>query len=171
MSQTKASAAPSGLKRPATFDHLKSKQRLERTVKVYLDQDAVDEYESALRGVETAPTDRKAAADQRLAEAQAKLDETTVTLRFQQIGRKTYDALLREHPPRDNDPDDKDAPYHSETFAPALVAASCVEPKMTEEQVVELFEEWNTSELMDLFMAAMEVNTQRRVVNLGKAFG
>ncbi len=117
-------------KRPATFDHLKKKQPLERVVKVALD------------------------------------DASTVVLRFRAVGHKRYKALLDAHPPTDEQKQDENhPPYNSETFPIALIAASCVEPRMTEEQVQELDDEWNTSELVPLWLAAIEVNTQRREVS------
>jgi hypothetical protein len=42
---------------------------------------------------------------------------------------------------------------------------------MTEEEVNELWDEWNSAELGSLFLAAMTVNTSRRVADLGNAFG
>jgi hypothetical protein len=42
---------------------------------------------------------------------------------------------------------------------------------MTVEQVRELWDEWNVAEILPCWQAALEVNTQRRVVDLGKASG
>lgn len=134
------STAPAG-NRPATFDHLKKKLPMERTVTISLS------------------------------------DDESVTLRFRSIGRRNYDALIGAHPATEQQKADAKAtgagepPYDADTFAPALVAASCIEPVMTLDQVRELWDEWNTAEVLDLWVAALEVNTQRRVVDLGKDSG
>ena len=179
-------SAPTGLKKPATFDHLKKKQPLQRTVTIPLEQDTLDAYDAAESALERArllgePTDELESA---LAVAKEAVLETSVKMTFRSIGRKAYDALLDEHPPtaeqikefreenadKDGNPATKgQPPYNIETFAPALIQASCVEPAMTLEQVNELFDEWNSTELSELWGAAYEVNTQRRVVSLGNA--
>ncbi len=101
--------------------------------------------------------------------ARKALETETVEMRFRALGRKRYDELVRAHPPADIKAEDGTVkkstdPYEYETFAPALVAASCVEPGMTEDQVQTLFDEWNAAEVMELWVAALSVNTQRRVV-------
>ncbi|HYH51624.1 MAG TPA: hypothetical protein VEG38_18940 [Acidimicrobiia bacterium] len=110
----------------------------------------------------------KAAAEK----AHKALAAETVEVRFRALGRKAYDELVRAHPPKDVAGEDGKVkkstdPYEYETFAPALVAACCVEPEMTVEQVQTLFEEWNAAEVMELWVAALSVNTQRRVVEFG----
>lgn len=176
--QAKTKARPVG-PRPATFDHLKKKQPMERTVSVVLSDDAATAWQDASAAVERArltgkPTDDLEAA---AAEARAALEAETVTLRFRSIGRKAYDALLRQHPPTEEQKAEAtkegtpEPPYDIDSFAPALVAASCIEPMMTPEQVRELWDEWNTAEILPCWMAALEVNTQRRVVDLGKGNG
>lgn len=189
---------PKSATRPVpTFDHLRKKAPMERTVRVVLEDaaaiahqeatEALTAAETALRAVETQTRQRqlvsaediaavdaaKAERDEakdRLAEARAALKNATVTLRFRALGRKRYDDLVRAHPPVDGVDDDGNVvksrdPYNYETFAPALVAASCVEPTMTAEEAGELFEEWNTAEVMELWVAALAVNTQRRVAD------
>lgn len=165
--------------RPATFDHLKKKQPLERTVTVVLSDEAARAYAEAAEALERARLTGKATPEleQATATARAALEAETVTLRFRSIGRKAYDALVRDCPPTDEDKaeaKEKGEPeplYDVGTFAPALIAASCVEPTLTAEQVTELWDEWNTAEIMPCWMAALEVNTQRRVVDLGKGNG
>lgn len=176
--------APTGLKKPATFDHLKKKQPLERKVTIPLSQEAVDAYHDAEQAYERAkilnePAD---ALKEALDAARAAVLEESVQMVFRSIGRKAYDALLEEFPPteeqiaeyrkehadKDGNPAKKgEPPYNIELFAPALIAASCVEPKMTVDQVNEIFDEWNSTEIAEIWTAAHEVNTSRRVVQLG----
>ncbi len=226
-----AKAAPP---RPVpTYDHLRKKAPLEHVVRVPLSEEAVAAHreatealgraelalhpmESALRaGEEPGPAlvtarDEQDRAKAAAATAKAALEDETVVMRFRSIGRPSYDALVRDHPPKDTTGDDgKPAkstdPYDVETFAPALIAASCVEPRMTYAQVLALFDldrlddddltdlagryevkldgspthaelvaavrdvapEWNSAEVMDLWIAALACNTQRRVADFG----
>lgn len=66
----------------------------------------------------------------------------------------------------------QDAPpepaWNFETYPRALMAASCIDPVMTEDQVQELDDEWNAEETLELWMAALEVNSSKRSANWGK---
>lgn len=170
--------APAG-QRPATFDHLKKKQPLELTIGIVLDNEAAEAHEAAAMALETARLTGKptAALEEAERKARAALDAETVTMRFRSIGRKAYDALLLAHPPTEADKAEaKEAgteppPWDIGTFAPALVAASCVEPRMSEAEVHELWDAWNAAESAQCWIAALYVNTQRRVAELGKGSG
>lgn len=123
----------------ATFDHLQKKTPMETVVSVPIDGEGSE----------------------------------VVEMRFRAIGNKRYDALIRAHPPvaqtKDQPEDMSGAPYNPQTFPVALVAASCVEPEMTEEQVTVLRDTWNVAEYSQLWVAALTVNTSRRqVVEAGK---
>ena len=159
--------------RPPTFDHLRKKQPLERSISVPLNDAAVLAFQEAsealgrVQMVKGDETEAQAAFDA----AKTALEAETVELRFRSIGRKRYDELVRAHPPTEEQKaESADAPYNVETFSAALIAASCIEPVMTEAEVAELADEWNVAEYMQLWVAALEVNTQRRVVELGKAW-
>lgn len=171
--------APTGLKKPPTFDHLKKKQPLQRVIVVPLDEDAVAALEEASEAAETArmtsPTgEAPPEVLEALNDAQKAVEKSSVKVLIRSIGRKRYDALLAEHPVTPEQTAEAEAeggsalPYNIDTFPIALVAASCVSPEMTEEQVAELFDEWNAAEVNALWLTALEVNTQRRVVDLGK---
>lgn len=162
--------------RPATLDHLRKKKPIERTVPIILDDTPVKAVEVAKRMVATAPAEGelhdKAVAD--LEAAYQTLEESTVDILLRSIGRKRYDALLGDHPPTEEQKKEdggENLLYNPETFPIALVAESSVEPKMTYEEAKDLFDEWNGAELSELFFAALAVNTQRRVVELGKDSG
>ncbi len=176
--------------RPATADHLRSKKkRATKVVEVVLDPDAaravhdaewkVDEAEARLR---VAPDDPD--AQQAVWTAKENLDtlraaaaaaDAVVTLKFRSIGHVAYDELVRAHPPvADQVAEAKaaggDLNYNALTFPPAIVAASLEEPKMTAAEVAELWAspDWNLAELSALFQAAVEVNSRRVTLDLGK---
>lgn len=176
--------------RVATADHLKSKKkRATKVVEVVLDPDVaravhdaewkVDEAEGRLRATpddEAAQAEVWAAkADLDTLRAQAAAAEVVVTLKFRSIGHVAYDELVRAHPPvADQVAEAKaaggDLNYNALTFPPALVAASLEEPQLTTAEVAELWEspDWNLAELSALFTAAVEVNSRRVTLDLGK---
>jgi hypothetical protein len=78
---------------------------------------------------------------------------------FRYIGDRAYSDLLAAHPSENSQ-----EAFDSEAFPRALVAASCVQPVMTEEQVVELFEVINEGEIKKLFDAAWDVHNSSDVV-------
>lgn len=178
--------------RPPTFDHLKKKKPVEVTVVVHHDDALVKAYESAQQALGEAEFTAGADGDEtasrldRLREAaesaREALEDETTWLTFRSIGRRAYDALIEAHPPtkeqlekaeKENLPRPQ---YDEDSFAIAVVAASCVDPStgeqfMTEEQVAELFDDWNTAEVVALYTAALQCNSVRRVTDLGKASG
>lgn len=84
-----------------------------------------------------------------------------VTLVFQSIGSKQYDSLMAKYPPNKKQ-QDEGLQYDIDKFAPALIAACCVEPEMTLDDAKEIWESdvWNRGELFSLFLTAVAVNTQ-----------
>ena len=88
---------------------------------------------------------------------QIKAAERPFTLRY--IGDKAYSDLMAAHPSKD----DSQA-FDSESFPRALIAASCVDPVMTEEQVTQLFEVINEGEIKKLFDAAWDVHNSSEMV-------
>lgn len=168
------------LSRPATADHLRKKKPYERRIAVVLDPAAAMAFERAEQELEAArpatgsssATKRAEEVTKRLKEAQAvydtalaALDGTVVTLLFRAVGRKRYDALLLAHPPIK---DDDSSSYNEETFPPALIQASCVDPVLDDETIAGMYDEWNWAEISQLWVAALEVNTQAQVPDLGK---
>lgn len=155
-----------------------------------LDSDVIDAHSRALRAYETAKTvaeetptsTTKAAlaeAEDALEVAEAAAAEATVTFKFRGISEEEWDALIDVHGPtpdqiRKARKDNAAAPtWNDDTFPQALVAASCIEPEMTAEQVGEMWKspQWNAAELQGLFQAAYSASRTRRVPELGKGFG
>ncbi|MCX5601628.1 hypothetical protein OOK29_26100 [Streptomyces phaeochromogenes] len=87
---------------------------------------------------------------------QVKASEVPFTLRY--IGEKKYSDLVAAHPS-----DDKNEAW-GETFPAALIAASCVSPRMTEDQAHQLFEKVNQGEVKKLFDAAWDVHNASDIV-------
>jgi hypothetical protein len=185
--------------RPLVLDRLASRRKRVAHVDLCLDDDladAHDEARQALRAAEATDARESTAKTRAALKAARAADETaheamlaaSQRFTFQPISRAAYMRLIDEHPPTDKQiaavnrqnqvlgprqspirvPD-----FDEHTFAPALVAACLVEPKLTEAEVLDL---WNgegltTAELQLLFLTANSVNAQTRVVELGKGSG
>jgi len=156
-----------------------------------LDADVAEAHATALAAYEVArdvardnPGQKSAQdalrdAEGALEEAEAALSGAVVIFKFQGLGAHEYDALVDEHQATEDQKRkarqaNLPVPVTNEdTFAPALVAACCIDPPMTYEQAVMLWksDRFNHRELRDLFDAAWGVSRGRRVPQLGKGFG
>lgn len=88
---------------------------------------------------------------------------TEVTFVFQSIGHMAYDKLVESPKHKPTKAQAKEGSnFNPLTFPQAIVAASCIEPVMTLEEVEELFqvESWNNAELTKLFYGALECNSE-----------
>lgn len=183
--------------RPMTYDRLKSsKKRPLRTVVIPLDDELAEQWQelegrvafAKLRidtGIEDPKVKAQVLAEQ--AEAQAKLEamkedmgDAVAVFKIQGLGRKKYSAL-QEDPlyqvtdeqkkmAKERNGPDATLPWNTDTFPPVLIQACLLEPRLTVEQVQEMWEsdDWTSAELMLLLNAALEVNEQVRNVNWGK---
>ena len=100
-----------------------------------------------------------------------RLNETSQTFVFRSLGRTAMRELYAAHPPTDEDHanvranlgDEKAvAPYHEETFAPALIKAASADPVLSDEDVKEIFDgnTWNNTEVTLLYVTAMSAQSQ-----------
>lgn len=81
-----------------------------------------------------------------------------LTVRFRAIGSIEYDDLVAKHKPTPSQKAEG-AVYNVDTFAPALIAAVSLEPKLTVEQATELYNspEWSGGEMAGLFVGALRL--------------
>lgn len=150
-------------------DILKRAKPRERTVKVCIRGDLAGQAEAladelARVSEDWEPSDlteehpgRQLAAKLKAVREQTRAAEEPFTLRY--IGDKAYSDLLAAHPA-----DDDSHAFNSDTFPRALIAASCAEPQMSEEQAAELFETLNQGEIKKLFDAAWDVHNSSEIV-------
>ena len=84
-----------------------------------------------------------------------------VTFLFRAIGSQEYDELLTKNPPTVEQKADG-ATYNIHTFAPALIAEVCAEPKLTSGEWKDIWDspDWNRGEQMDLFFSAVNLCNQ-----------
>lgn len=148
---------------PNIEDILKAATPRERTVSVCIRGDLASEVERLTDELGRVSQDwqpesiadehpgRRIAAELHQAQAAAEAAEQPFVLRY--IGDRAYNDLLAAHPS-----DNANELFDDRTFPKALIAAACVDPKMTPEQAGELFEVINQGEQKRLFDAAWEVH-------------
>ncbi len=81
------------------------------------------------------------------------MKDAEVEFTFRALGAQAWSDLVAAHPGKA----DGDA-WDPDTLAPALVAASAVDPVMTQDDVDELFEALNMGQRQALMDAAWQVN-------------
>ncbi|WP_327337402.1 hypothetical protein OG384_14980 [Streptomyces sp. NBC_01324] len=141
----------------------------ERTVKVMLDGETAGEIERLEADLLTVSEDWQPSdlAEQhpgrdlaaRIAELREKARKSEAEFRFRYIGDEAYSSLLAEHPSTDNN-----QAFDSESFPRALIAASCVDPVMSEADARDLFKVINQGQIQTLFDAAWDVHNSASLV-------
>lgn len=175
--------------RPQTYDHLRSRKKPNtKKVLVVMDPDLADAYNQASQRRDLAKIRLDARPDtpehidefdQATAEYESlreRIEDDVVEFVFQSIGPKAFEELLLANQPT---PDQRaeakrkgdDPPtWNPDTFPQLLVSASLVSPELTEEEVKELYHDpaWSAAETTNFFFAALDANSNRRMVDLGK---
>lgn len=111
-------------------------------------------------------------ADRLLADAQAALerakadaDAASVVLSFQALDRKSYRALMADHPPTEEQIEDG-FDFNLDTLAPVLIAASSLDG-ITAEDAAAFLDQWSNAEAEALLNTAFGVQREDRM-DLGK---
>lgn len=171
-------------------DLLGKKRAVTTTYTLVLDSEVADRWNAAEQALANAKLEleRKQtdAARGAVADAEDVLDQirpelagATMELKLRSVGRQLYDELIEKHPATDEarkeakKRGEQPPPFDAESFTVALLAASLVDPEMTEDEVQEMFdsEQFNSAELTGLSLAAMSVNQTSKVVDIKKGFG
>lgn len=153
---------------------IRNAHRPERTVELCLAGDLVAEWElldrqrvAALRN--TADSLDGGAAGEIVAQMEAlreRMAAATITVRLRALPRAAYTRLLGEHGPRRDDegqvvPEDV-AGWNSETYWPAVIRASWLEPQLAPDVLDELLDEALSQRQFD------ELATVAHLVNRGR---
>lgn len=169
--------------KPTTYDHLRSKKKpVTRTVPFCLDDTVAHDIALAEEARDAAvehkrPVEEIEKLEANLDRLRKKARTVSVDFKFRSMKPREFDSLLDEHPPTKEQKDaarkagNAGLTFNPETYPPALVAASLIEPDLTVEDVTDMWTsgDWNHGELNVLFFSALDVNQNRRVVNLPKA--
>lgn len=156
-----------GIKAPDAGSDIESILRMarpkERVIHVCLRGDLVAEHDELERQIRDADTTAERALGDhgtpralagRVQAIEAEMKAASAPFRFRALPRSRWDALRKRF-----EDDAKDAGYDLEAMAGPLVAASCVQPAVTEAQVDELREHISHGQFQELFGAAWDVNT------------
>lgn len=169
----------------------KRKKPVVTKVPIAMDSEQADEYNEAYyelqdlkARLEEDPRNKELVAEyatvkERVAKLREEVKANIAEFMFKSIGRRKFEDLLEEcaaTPKQKADAAKKgeDEPsWDADTFPVMLMSAAIVTPEITEEEFYEIWEseDWNQAELMSLFLAALSVNQQRKVVELGKESG
>jgi hypothetical protein len=141
----------------------------ERTVQICLRGDLVAEHEAAERELGSA---QRAAADslagngaaeiaERIEALEAEMREHTYEFRLRALPRHEFRALMSEHPPREGERLDTAYVVNADTFFPALIRASVLDPELDAAEWAELLENQLTDfQFNSLFLTAWGLNTR-----------
>jgi hypothetical protein len=175
-------AAAKAATRPVpTFDHLKSAKKAIVVRDWFgVPEEMLQAYQIAKRMWDAAvfsdDEDRMAKAKEALEKARQLVIDNGVEVVMRSCGRSVWEDLKEKHPPlpeqiaevrKQNSEAVLD--YNWKTFPVPAIAASVIQPEMTEEQVQELWdsEEWNEAECARLFQMALQANTRHHTADLG----
>lgn len=186
MSEEKTVDAP-----PSYKDIKKRKKPAISKVPIALDGEFADKFNAASRRLAEAEAELEAEPrnaslrkvvqehEATVEELRSECEDQIVEFVFRSIGRRQFEDLVDACPPTKaqkaeaRKAGEEDLGWDPDTFPPTLIHAAIISPEMTEEEAFELWddEDWNQAELMALFLAALSVNQQRKVVELGKESG
>lgn len=147
---------------PDIKDVLKKVRPRELTVRVCLAGDVAAEVErleaqlsslSEWRPDSIADQNPGVEIAEKIAAARREMQEAEVEFTFRSLGAEAWSDLVAMHPGKT-----EDAAWDDNTLPPALVAASCVDPEMTPEDLAQLFEALNLGQRQQLIEAAWQVN-------------
>ena len=156
---------------PLSFDELRDARKARtKIVEVPLDEDVlreIDELERALPlqrhldETENRPP-RAARLEKQLDELKVQAQQAAEEFTFQELPRPVYRDLLAQHPS-----EEEGLRWDEDTFAPALLAATCVSHEFTVEQWKTLWDEWPSWVVYPMFAVAYEVCEQPSRVPFG----
>jgi hypothetical protein len=110
---------------------------------------------------------RVKAAEKAVADAEALVDEASVIVTFAALKAHDYDALLKEHPPREDNDFDKLDDYNRDTFPDALMAASAskkvrdADGDLVDMEVADVIAEMSNGERAVACQVAFDVNNRQ----------
>jgi len=139
----------------------------ERTVDVCLRGDLQADFEDLTKALSEAKgAPRTSLADggqvasitEQIVALREQMAAATVTLRLRAMPRRDWAKMVAEHPPRDDNRDDKTRGINNETFHDAAVRACLVEPELGPGQFDALFDAVTDYQWSEIVSAVWMVN-------------
>jgi hypothetical protein len=124
----------------------------------------IEQLEADLKSVERADEENNRAPEapalaQRILELQAEAAAATVRFVFQSMGRRRWSDLIRSHKPTEEqkrlaEESDMIVAFNTDTFPPAAMHASCIEPaNLTLDWWQQIYDRWGEGQVRVLFNA------------------
>lgn len=180
----KSRVRPNGSRPAPTFDHLKRKEPRTTREWVPLTEDAGDRWTNAKRDYDriqiTGTPEELEQAKARLEALRDELSDDVVEIIYRALPRHRFEELRRAAKPTSEERVEElrkqwagqEPEYDAELLATPLIAATVVQPKMTAEQVAELFaaEEdggmgWSQADYVRMFQQSLMVNQSVRAID------
>ena len=148
-----------------TFDEIRQlKKPNEVTVELLLDPEvnrAIEElerrHERAVRGdTRHNRTPEAPGILKKLEKLRESLEDQKTTFVFRDPGRQKFDALVDAFPPTAKDKKENQYQWDPDAFVPALMSLCAVDPKLTDLQSAEIYNEWGRGDVEALFNAALQ---------------
>ena len=98
---------------------------------------------------------------EQIRDLEAEMRDHTHRFALRAMNRRAFRDLVEQHPPRDGNADDQAIGANSRTFPVPLIAASCIDPVMTAEQVEQLLEVLTEGQMLQLYGTALHLNRSR----------
>lgn len=139
----------------------------EKTVRILLRQDLIAEHarldDELVAAAKVDATENRdpvgPALAERILELEAEIEAAKRLFRFRAVGKKAWADLIAQHPPTPEQLKGHGRLDHNpETFPVAAIAASCIGPKMTVEQVAKLELELNLAQFEILWSGCLDAN-------------
>jgi len=91
-------------------------------------------------------------------EVTIKLGDKELTMLFRAVGAKEWDRLISKNPPNTEQKSEGHS-FNPDTFGPALLAATSVEPDLTVKQWSEIWnsDDWSRGEITDIYSEALKL--------------
>lgn len=115
-----------------------------------------DQREKAKRATQSLLKGKRRAAQEFTVQLETEGGVEEVSFLFRALGGSQWDDLITANPPTKEQRVDG-ASYNPNTFAPALLALVCQEPRLDEQEWTEIWNggEWSKGELSELFWGAV----------------
>jgi len=99
---------------------------------------------------------------------QEQMEDEQVTFVFRDPGRQKFDLLVDTYPPSDEDRKEKQYQWDPDGFVPALLALTSIDPKLSDSDATEIYNEWGRGDVEALVAAALQASLEQASVPFTK---
>ncbi len=99
---------------------------------------------------------------------QDEMEDEQVTFVFRDPGRQKFDLLVDAYPPSDADRKEKQYQWDPDGFVPALLALTSIDPKLSDDDAAEIYNEWGRGDVEALVAAALQASLEQASVPFTK---